>query len=97
MLDVDTISDIQWLVPGVDGRARISLFLGIIPLGSVTLESQIQLAGLHFRFLQAEKIGIQFVESFFKAFILAGAQAVYIPGDKFHTYVRSSLIITAQI
>ena len=84
VFDVDAAGDAQRLVACIDSRARIPFFLGIVPVGGVAVKWQIQLAFLHFGFLQAEEVGVEPVEGFDEALVFTGAEPVHIPRDKFH-------------
>ena len=45
---------------------------------------QLNLSGLEFSLLQAEKIRVALIKIVLKAFAQAGTQTVYIPGNTFH-------------
>ena len=84
LLDADAIGHAHRFVPAVDGRARVPLLLGIVPIGAVTVKLQVQLSLLHLGLLQAEEIGVQFLEDVGKALAGHCTQAVHIPRDEFH-------------
>ena len=63
---------------------RISFFLGIVPIGPIAWEFDIELTLLHLGLLQAEEIGIERLKHFLEVFAHYGTQAVYIPTDEFH-------------
>ena len=84
LIDADAISHIQRLVAAVDGRARVALLIGIVPVGAVTVKFQVQLSSLHLGFLQAEEVGIEFLKDVAEALAHHGPQAVYVPRDEFH-------------
>ena len=79
LVNAQTVGNRQRLVACKDSRARVSFFLGIIPVRGITLKAQVKLSGLHFGFLQAEKVGIQLVKSITETFIATGAESVHIP------------------
>ena len=70
---------------GIDGRPGIAFFLGIIPIGLIAQEFQVDLARLQFGLLQAEEIGVELREHIGEAFAGYGPQAVDVPTDEFHT------------
>ena len=74
-----SIGNRQGLVTGKDSSARIAFLFGIVPIGLITGELEVELSGLHLGFLQAEEVGIEFVKYISEAFVATGAKAVYIP------------------
>ena len=70
---------------GIDGRPGIAFFLGIIPIGLIAQEFQVDLTRLQFGLLQAEEIGVELREHIGEAFAGYGPQAVDVPTDEFHT------------
>ena len=67
---------------GKDGRTAIAFLVGIVPIGCIAIERQVQLTFLHLRLLQTEEVGIQLFESFTEvSFTFASPQSVYIPTD----------------
>lgn len=85
LLAAYAVADTDGLVTGVDGRARVALLLGVVPVRRVAFEGQIDLPGLHLGLLQAEEVGIQAVEDVGKAFVYAGPQAVDVPRYELHS------------
>ena len=78
-VDAHAVGDAQGVDAGEDGCSGVSFFLGIVPIAFIALEGDVCLSGLEFCFLQAEAVGIECAETFFKAFFAAGTQAVDIP------------------
>ena len=68
---------------GVDGRSGVAFFLGIVPVGLVAGEFQVQLPGLHFGFLQAHEVCVQLHENIRKALARHSPEAVYVPAYEF--------------
>jgi hypothetical protein len=50
----------------------------------VAEEFHVQLPRLHLGLLEAEEIGVQCVESLFKAIFGAGSKPVHVPTNEFH-------------
>ena len=75
----NAIAHIQRLMLREDGRTAISFLLGIVPVGLITDELDVELPLLHLCLLQAEEIGIEFAEHFLESLSHASAQAVDIP------------------
>ena len=84
LVDTDAIGHAERLVLGEDGRARIAFLLGIVPIGLIALELQVQLTGLHLCFLQTEEVCIQLAEDIAEALALASPQSVDVPRNQFH-------------
>ena len=63
----------------IDGCAGIAFLVGIVPVGTVSGELQIQLACLHLCLLKTEKVCVERKERFLEIFPYAGTQTVYIP------------------
>ncbi len=58
LLHTDAIADRQRALTGEDGRPRIALAVGKIPVGVIALEFELKRAGAEFGFLNAKKICI---------------------------------------
>ena len=84
LFHADPVGHVQGDMARVDGGAGIALFLRIVPVGVVAKEIQVELSLLQFRFLQAEKIGIQALKYLLKILSHDGSQTVHIPTDEFH-------------
>ena len=84
-IDADAIRHAQGLVLREDGRTRVALLLGIVPVALIALKLQVKLSGLHLRLLQAEEVGIQFTEDVTKPLAFTSPQAIHVPTHKFHT------------
>ena len=84
MFHVNAIADVERLVAGIDGGARVAFLLGVVPVRLITLELQVELSGLHLGFLQAEEVGIEPAECVAEAFLVACSQSVDVPGNEFH-------------
>ena len=85
-------------VAGEDGRAAVTFLFRIVPIGLVTRELKVELAGLHFRFLQAKEVRLELAEDVGEAFAFAGPQSIDVPRDKAHSddcfnYVRFQRIL----
>ena len=78
------ISDAQRLPAGENGCAGIAGFIGTVPEPVVAGQIELRLLRAHFRFLQADHIGVGKGAKIQKAFIQAGPQAVDVPGYQFH-------------
>ena len=66
------------------GRARIALLLCIVPVTLITVKCEIELSGLHLRFLKAEEVSVQSGKSLAESLITAGSQPIDIPRYEFH-------------
>ena len=86
LVNAKSVGHVEGLVAGEYGRTGISFLFSIVPVGLIAFEGHVELSGLHLRFLQAKKVGIERCKTFAKAFSVACAQAVYIPRDEFHTF-----------
>ena len=84
LVDADAVADAQRLMAREDGRAAVALLVGVVPIGTVALEVEVELPLLHLGFLQTEEVGIQLFEHIAEAFAHAGSQAVDIPGNEVH-------------
>ena len=84
LINAQAVGNSHRLVLRIDGSARVSLLLGIVPVRAIAIEIQIQLSLLHLRFLQAEEISIQCLESISKSFVGTGPQPVHVPRNQFH-------------
>ena len=87
LVDAKPVGYAQRLVLGEDCSARIAFFVGIVPVGCVAGEGDVELAFLHLGFLQAEEVGIKRGEIVAKVLSYASAQSVDIPRDEFHICV----------
>ena len=85
LLDAHAVAHTQWLVAAVDGSTRVAFLLGIVPVGTVALKFKVQLTSLHLGLLQAEEIGVQFLENVAEPLAHYGPQAVHVPRDEFHS------------
>ena len=83
-VDAYAVGHVQRLMAAVDGRPRVALLVGVVPVGAVAVKIQVELARLHLGLLQAKEVGIQFLEDVAKAFSHHGSQAVHVPRDEFH-------------
>ena len=70
---------------GIDSCSGIARLLGIVPIGLVAGKFQIDLPRLQFGFLQADEICVQAHKDIGEALPRHGPEAIYIPGDEFHT------------
>ena len=82
--DADAVRHAEGLLAGVDAGAGVAFLFGVIPIGGVAEELQIQLAGLQFGLLKADEIGVKTIENIGKSLACNGPQAVYVPADEFH-------------
>lgn len=73
LLLADAVADAEWCVAGVDGSAGVAFLLGVVPVGLIAGEGEVELSGLHLGFLQAEKVGIEGGEDIGEAFGDAGS------------------------
>ena len=79
LIDADAVGNRQRLMAGEDGCSGVAFLVGGVPVALVAIELEVELSGLHLRFLQAEEVGIQLAEGVAEAFSLAGAQPVDVP------------------
>lgn len=84
MFHADAIADVERLVAGIDGSARVAFLLGVVPVRLITLELQVELSGLHLGLLQAKEVGVEPGKAVAEPFVAAGAQSVDVPGDELH-------------
>ena len=91
LLHAHTVAHAQWLVAGIDGCARISLLLGIVPVAFVAIELQVELTFLHLGLLQAEEVGIERLELALEVLAHASTQAIHVPGYKLHITLNFEL------
>ena len=73
------VCDIQWLVSCEDSRTRISLLLGIVPVGLISLKFEVELSRLHLGFLQTEEVGVELLEHIAESLAGASPDSVNIP------------------
>ena len=85
------VIDRQRLVPCINHRSGVALFVGIVPVGGVAGEFKVDLAGLELRFLKADEIGVELHEDVGEALASHCAKAVHVPADKFHRAIRVSI------
>lgn len=84
LLDAYAVGYVLGYVLGEDGRTRIAFLFGVVPIGVVAWEIQVELTGLQFCFLQAKKIGIQRLKCLAEVLAYHGTQSVNVPTDKPH-------------
>ena len=84
VVDADAIGHIEGFVLGKDGCAGVAFLLGIVPIRLIAIELQVQLTGLHLRFLQAEEVRIYLAEDVAEALAFASPQSVDVPRNQFH-------------
>ena len=77
--DSETVGDGNRLLAGKNRRARISLFLGIVPILVIAVKSKLRLTRLHLSFLQTEDICIKRIKAFIKILVKARSYSVDIP------------------
>ena len=65
-------------------RAGVSLFQSVVPKRIVSGRGKGDLPLLELCLLEAEKVGIRFIEKIRKALTHTGTQAIDIPGNAFH-------------
>jgi len=74
-----SVVDVERVVLGVDGCTAVAFLLGIVPVGFVARELQVELSLLDFCFLQTEEIRVECGKGIAEAFTAHGAESVYIP------------------
>ena len=82
LLYAHAIAHALWLVLGVDGCARVTFLLGIVPIALVAIKLKVELPCLHLGFLQAKEIGIETLERCLEVLAHASAQAIHVPRYK---------------
>ena len=80
----DAVSDVQWLMTGIDGSAGIAFLVGIVSERLVAIELKVELTSLHLRLLQTEEISIQLTEDVTEPLSFTGPQAIHIPRNELH-------------
>ena len=90
---IHTCGNRQWFVLCKNGCAGITFFHSAVPVLFIARQVQGNLVRLQFCFLQAEKVCIFSIEKIHKAFAHTGAQAVYVPRNKFHNYLLKKDIL----
>ena len=78
-VDADAIAHGQRIMFRIDRSAGVPLLVGIVPIGLIPEELQVDLAGLQLGLLQTEEIGIQVRKHVREPFPRHGPQAVYVP------------------
>ena len=71
-------------VLGVDGGAGVAFPLGVVPVGLVAGEGEVELPCLHLGLLQTKEIRVERGEGLRETLAAHGAESVYIPGNEFH-------------
>ena len=79
LVDAQSVGHVERGVAGEDGCPGVSLLLGIVPVGRVSVEREVQLSLLHLGLLQAEEVGVQCQEGVSEAFVATGTQPVDVP------------------
>ena len=79
LVDTDSVADIHRMMLRIDGRSAVAFLVGIVPIALISIELQVELSGLHLRFLKAEEVCVQLTESLFKLFSDSGTQTVHVP------------------
>ena len=80
----DAACDGQRGMAGIGGRSGIAFLLGVVPVGLVTQEFQVDLPLLQLGFLEADKIGVERRENIGKSLLGDRPKAIDIPTDEFH-------------
>ena len=85
LFDAYAVCDAQRMLAGVDCRSGVALLLGVVPVGLIAQEFQVQLPGLQLSLLQAYEVSVKGLEDVREALPGYGAEAVHVPTDEFHT------------
>ena len=84
LINAQAVGHAQRSVLGENRRSAVAFLVGIVPVRLIAVESQIELTGLHLRFLQTEEIGIERSKDFGETFAHHRAKSVHIPRNEFH-------------
>ena len=91
--EAEAVGYIDGGMSGEDGSSRVAFLLGVVPIGGLAWEFQVELSGLHLCFLKAEEVGIQFGKSFGKVLPYHCSEAVDVPADIFHCLIFVGLFL----
>ena len=92
LINTYAVAYVQRFMLSEDSRAAVAFLVGIVPITVIALKGEVELSLLHLCLLQTEEVGIQLLEDITEALAFTSAQTVYIPTNKFHTFLKFRFI-----